>query len=90
MTLQVAGILYRWNVGYVRQWLKLPSFLVKFVSSTIGRFVQSSPPTMRPHAQGATLEIQRQQQMEWYEQQVWRARTTNVHQRVSQVITQQY
>lgn len=68
----VAGIIYRFNLFHVQRWLKLPEFMTGAVSRTFGNLFASQGPTSQPYAMGATIEIQRQQQMEHYEQQALR------------------
>lgn len=69
----VAGLIYRFNLFQVQRWLKLPEFLSSAVSRAFGNMFVSEEPPVQPYAMGATLEIQRQQQMEHYEQQAMRA-----------------
>jgi hypothetical protein len=87
LCLQVAGLIYKGNIAYVQSWLKLPGFFIRLFSSTFGRLFKNNEESAYPFPMGATLEIQEQQQMEWYEQQMWRraiaANTT--HQRVRHV-----
>ena len=53
------------------------------VSRTFGNLFASQGPTSQPYAMGATIEIQRQQQMEHYEQQALRvARMGSLRNRV--------
>lgn len=65
----VAGVIYRFNLFRVQQWLKLPEFVTTAVSRMVGDVFSSAAPSAQPHAMGATLEIQRQQQIEYYERQ---------------------
>ncbi|CAB3370442.1 Hypothetical predicted protein [Cloeon dipterum] len=56
-----------WRSGALN-WLRLPSFVARACDLTIGRLLRSQPPSQG--ALGATLELQRQQQMELLEQQL--------------------
>lgn len=78
----MAGIIYRYNLFQVQQWLKLPESLTSAVSRTVGNMFTSGNPPAQPYAMGATLEIQRVQQMEHYEQQTLRARMGHLRNRV--------
>ena len=79
----MAGIIYRFNLFHVQRWLKLPEFMTVAVSTTFGNLFASQGPTSQPYAMGATIEIQRQQQMEHYEQQALRvARMGSLRNRV--------
>lgn len=77
----VAGIIYRFNVFRVQQWLKLPESLTSAVSRAFGNMFTSGNPPSQAYAMGATLEIQRLQQMEHYEQQAMRARMGHLRNR---------
>ncbi len=78
----MAGIIYRFNLFQVQQWLKLPDSLTSAVSRTVGNMFSSDNPPTQPYAMGATLEIQRLQQIEHYEQQAMRARMGHLRNRV--------
>ena len=65
----MAGIIYRFNIFRVQQWLKLPEFAMAAVSRMLGDMFSSATPSTQSYPMGATLEIQRQQQIEHYEQQ---------------------
>lgn len=65
---QAAGLLYRWNVLKIQDWLVIPDWLARLTNLTLGRLLSSSPPADGP--MGATLEIQRQEQMERLEHQM--------------------
>ena len=80
---QVAGIIYRFNLFRVQQWLKLPESLTSAVSRAFGNMFTSGNPPSQAYAMGATLEIQRLQQMEHYEQQAMRARMGHLRNRVN-------
>ena len=69
----MAGVIYRFNLFRVQQWLKLPEFVTTAVSRMVGDVFSSAAPSAQPHAMGATLEIQRQQQIEYYERQAMTA-----------------
>ena len=86
LSLQVAGIIYRFNFFQVQHWLKLPDSLTSAVSRTVGNMFISDNPPAQPYAMGATLEIQRLQQIEHYEQQAMRARMGNLRNRVMGII----
>lgn len=79
----MAGIVYRFNLFRVQQWLKLPDSLISAVSRMCGNMFTSEAPPAQPYAMGATLEIQRQQQLEHYEQQALRARMGHLRNRVT-------
>lgn len=69
---QAAGLLYRENFLFVRDLVVVPSWLGYLASRLLGWLVRSPPPTDTSVPMGATLEIQRQQQMEALEQQlIW-------------------
>jgi len=63
-----AGFLYRCNFARVQQWLVIPSSVASISSVTLGKLLASSPPVDGP--MGATLDIQRQEQTERWEQQM--------------------
>lgn len=77
----VAGIIYRYNLFQVQRWLKLPDSLTSTISRAVGNWFSSEAPPAQPYAMGATLEIQRLQQIEHYEQQALRARMGNLRNR---------
>ncbi|EDO43436.1 predicted protein [Nematostella vectensis] len=69
----VSGLLYKHNFAYVQQWLKIPDIFTGLCSRMLGRYFEES--TLEPRQafpMGATLEIQEQQRMELYEQQIMR------------------
>ena len=78
----MAGIIYRYNLFQVQRWLKLPDSLTSTISRAVGNWFSSEAPAAQPYAMGATLEIQRLQQIEHYEQQALRARMGNLRNRV--------
>lgn len=77
----VAGFIYRFNLFQVQQWLKLPESLTSPVSRAFGGLFSTETPPTQPYAMGATLEIQRAQQVEHYEQQAMRARMGHLRNR---------
>ncbi|MCL4116458.1 UNVERIFIED_CONTAM: hypothetical protein GTU68_010657, partial [Idotea baltica] len=64
----VAGLMYRYNVFYVCRVPWVPTWLARVSDATLGRLLASSPPQEGPV--GATLELQRQEQVEIWEQQM--------------------
>lgn len=77
----VAGFIYRFNLFQVQQWLNLPESLTSAVSRAIGGLFSTESLPTQPYAMGATLEIQRAQQVEHYEQQALRARMGHLRNR---------
>lgn len=67
---QVAGALCRWNVLYVGALVRVPGWMGRLCSATLGRLLRSGPPHEGPVPMGATLDIQRQQQAELLEMQL--------------------
>lgn len=67
-----AGLFYRWELLGLQRYLVIPNVVARACDATLGRLLRSQPPTLGPI--GATLEIQRQQQMEQLEQQMLMAR----------------
>jgi hypothetical protein len=78
--LQVAGLMYRYNVLYMRRWFLVPRWLAKLSSMSVGWLLRSGAP--QEGAIGATLEIQRAQQLEILEQQVLLSRARDVRRQV--------
>lgn len=78
----VAGLMYRYNVLYVRHWFLVPRWLAKLSSVSIGWLLRSGAP--QEGAIGATLEIQRAQQLEILEQQVLLSRARDVRRQQGQ------
>ncbi|XP_015929019.1 ubiquitin-associated domain-containing protein 2 [Parasteatoda tepidariorum] len=74
----LAGVICRNNFLHVLDVIKVPKFIAKFFSVCLGWILDSSPPSDNSVPMGATLEIQRQQQLEMMEQQLLlsRARET--------------
>ncbi|GLH07449.1 hypothetical protein R5R35_014251 [Gryllus longicercus] len=72
----IAGLIYRHNILHIRRWLVVPKWLANISSISIGWLLRSGVP--QEGAIGATLEIQRAQQLELLEQQMLlnRARET--------------
>ena len=68
LLLQLAGILFRWNIFNIQHWLVMPRWIARACDITLGRLLVSSSPVDGP--MGATLELQRQEQMERLEQQM--------------------
>lgn len=64
--------MYRWGWFGIHRWLVIPRVVARACDATFGRLLRSQPPAQGPI--GATLEIQRQQQMEQLEQQMLMAR----------------
>lgn len=64
----VAGLIYRYNIFYVRQVPWVPGWVARAAKATLGRLLASQPPQEGPV--GATLELQRQEQIEMWEQQM--------------------
>lgn len=68
-----AGAWLRRDLLAVRRWLRVPRWLAAACDATLGRLLASAPPVEGP--MGATLELQRQEQMERLEQQMMLQRT---------------
>lgn len=83
----VAGVLCRWNVLFVRSLIRVPDWMARLCTTTVGRLLKSSAPQEGPLPMGATLDIQRQQQAELLEMQLYhrRATTTARHPSLSSV-----
>ncbi|UYV70177.1 UBAC2 [Cordylochernes scorpioides] len=62
-----AGLVCRYNVLNIRRAISVPQALAKLCGLTLGRLLKSAPPTQTSPL-GATLEIQRQQQLDMLEQ----------------------
>jgi hypothetical protein len=73
--------MYRYNVLYLRRWLLVPQWLAKLSSMSVGWLLRSGTP--QEGTIGATLEIQRAQQLEMLEQQVLLSRARDVRRQVS-------
>ncbi|XP_021932589.1 ubiquitin-associated domain-containing protein 2-like isoform X2 [Zootermopsis nevadensis] len=72
----VAGLMYRYNILYLRRWFLVPRWMAKLSSMSVGWLLRSGTP--QEGAIGATLEIQRAQQLEMLEQQVLLSRARDV------------
>ncbi|XP_023229781.1 ubiquitin-associated domain-containing protein 2-like isoform X2 [Centruroides sculpturatus] len=79
--LQLAGLICRWNVLRIQQWIRVPDFLSKIAALTLKWLLNSSPPQEGTLPMGATLEIQRQQQLELIEEQMLLARAQEFRER---------
>ncbi|XP_064638744.1 ubiquitin-associated domain-containing protein 2-like [Lineus longissimus] len=80
----LSGLLYRLDLGKIQGWFKVPTRLANVAAKTLGWLLRSPPP-MNQSGMGATLEIQRQQQMERMEQQLARARQRDFRNRGIQI-----
>ena len=67
---QASGLLARHNFLYVRTILGVPKRAAALAHKFFGQWIESGPPLQG--MMGATLEIQRSQQMEAIEQQILR------------------
>ena len=76
----ITGLICRSNLFYICDFVKIPKFIAYAVSKIFGGLLCSSPPVEPPFQMGATLEIQRQQQMEIMEQQMLFARFRDINQ----------
>lgn len=77
--MQIAGIFYRYNILYVQQVPWVPGWLARGASATLARLLASPPPPEGPA--GATLELQRQEQIEMWEQQMMMNRAREMRNR---------
>lgn len=77
----LAGLICRWNVFRIQQWIRVPDFLSKIAALTLKWLLNSSPPQEGTLPMGATLEIQRQQQLELIEEQMLLARAQEFRER---------
>ncbi|XP_072180253.1 ubiquitin-associated domain-containing protein 2-like [Diadema setosum] len=66
----LAGTLCRANFLFVRSWARFPSFMSLVCRRTLGWLLSSRPPSEGTVPMGATLEIQRQQRVEYLEQRM--------------------
>ena len=66
----MAGLLYKHNFLYIKDVVTVPQWLGTSTYWALGWLVRSPPPTDTAVPMGATLELQRQQQMELLEQQL--------------------
>jgi hypothetical protein len=74
--------MYRYNVLYLRQWFLVPRWMAKLSSISVGWLLRSGAP--QEGATGATLEIQRAQQLELLEQEVLLNRARDVRRQQGQ------
>ncbi len=70
MFLQISGALIRRNALWIHRWTRVPDSLASLCHRFFGQLIESGPPAQG--MMGATLEIQRAQQMEAIEQQLFR------------------
>ncbi|KAG8190678.1 hypothetical protein JTE90_001287 [Oedothorax gibbosus] len=73
----LAGVICRWNFLSVLDIIRVPKFLARLSSMCLGWVLDSSPPPEDSVPMGATLEIQRQQQLEMMEQQMLLSRANS-------------
>ncbi|XP_055955956.1 ubiquitin-associated domain-containing protein 2 isoform X2 [Patella vulgata] len=66
----VAGLLWRLNFVKLQTVIQIPKCVAKVCDATIGRLLKSSPPKNTRLPMGATLELQRQEQLDRLEQQM--------------------
>jgi len=78
----VAGLMYRYNMLYLRRWFLVPRWMAKLSSMSVGWLLRSGAP--QEGTIGATLEIQRAQQLEMLEQQVLLSRARDVRRQQGQ------
>ncbi|XP_063242166.1 ubiquitin-associated domain-containing protein 2-like isoform X2 [Bacillus rossius redtenbacheri] len=78
----VAGLMYRHNVLWLGRWLAVPRWLARLSGATLGRVLSSGAP--QEGSIGATLEIQRAQQLEVLEQQVLLSRARDMRRQQGQ------
>ncbi|XP_022257480.1 ubiquitin-associated domain-containing protein 2-like [Limulus polyphemus] len=69
MCSHLAGLICRWNLLRITDFIYVPKFLAHFAKITLGWLLKSAPPQEGVIPMGATLDIQRQQQLELLEQQ---------------------
>ena len=68
--LQISGVLYRQNILWIKNIIKIPNWLGYLCKRTFGWLVYTSPPRGLNLPIGATVELQRQEQMDRLEQQL--------------------
>lgn len=78
-TFQIAGVFYRYNILYIQQVPWVPGWLARGAKATLARLLASPPPPEGPA--GATLELQRQEQIEMWEQQMMMNRAREMRNR---------
>lgn len=66
----LAGLVYRYNVLKIQSLVFVPRVVARLGNAVFGWVLQSSPPQDGIVPMGATIEIQRQQQLEALEQQI--------------------
>ncbi|XP_018015377.1 ubiquitin-associated domain-containing protein 2 [Hyalella azteca] len=64
----VSGLIYRHNVLYIQRLTFIPAVVGRFAAATLGPLLASAPP--QETLTGATLELQRQEEMELWDQQM--------------------
>eukprot|EP00095_Tigriopus_kingsejongensis_P001159 maker-scaffold628_size122696-snap-gene-0.37 protein:Tk01159 transcript:maker-scaffold628_size122696-snap-gene-0.37-mRNA-1 annotation:"ubiquitin-associated domain-containing" len=76
----ISGLALHWNVLWVKNWLVIPQILGSISYQLWGQWFESGPP---PQGMiGATLEIQKAQEMEALEQQMIRQQTNHMRNHV--------
>jgi hypothetical protein len=73
----MAGLLYYHNVLYVRKWLVVPELISNLCGRLFGWAFLTSKPVLGQ--MGATVELQRQEELERYEQQYLNRRAHDFH-----------
>jgi len=74
----VAGLLYRYNFLMVKKWLVVPDLVARICDKAFGWLLYSKEPKVAQT--GATLELQRQEQSERWEQQYFHNRAQDFRQ----------
>lgn len=74
-----AGVIYRYNLLWIRCVPWIPNWLARAAKASVGRLLASTVPGVG--AAGATLELQRQEQIEVWEQQMMMNRARDMHTR---------
>ncbi|KAK3589938.1 hypothetical protein CHS0354_034958 [Potamilus streckersoni] len=70
----VSGILWRLNFLKIQSFFKIPNCFARLCDATLGRILNSRAPLSDFVPMGATLELQRQEQMEQMDQQmIWQS-----------------
>uniref|UniRef100_A0A2P2I653 Ubiquitin-associated domain-containing protein 2-like n=1 Tax=Hirondellea gigas TaxID=1518452 RepID=A0A2P2I653_9CRUS len=64
----VSGLIYRYNVFYIQRLTFIPAIVGRCAAATLGPLLASAPP--QESLTGATLELQRQEEMELWDQQM--------------------
>ncbi|GFQ68898.1 ubiquitin-associated domain-containing protein 2 [Trichonephila clavata] len=77
----LAGVICRWNFLHVVDIVKVPKIIAKCFGTCLGWILDSSPPAENAVPMGATLEIQRHQQLEMMEQQLLLSRARDARDR---------